>query len=33
MEAGRIVEQGHHDDLVKAGDTYAALWSAWSAVT
>lgn len=30
LDAGRIVEQGSHDELVRAGGTYAALWSAWS---
>lgn len=29
LEAGRVVEQGSHDDLVAAGGTYAGLWSAW----
>ena len=27
---GRIVEQGAHDELVRTGGRYAALWSAWS---
>lgn len=31
FEAGRIVEEGAHDDLVSAGGAYAALWAAWSA--
>ncbi len=26
LEAGRIVEQGSHDELVKKGERYAALW-------
>ncbi|GGF55046.1 ABC transporter permease [Marmoricola endophyticus] len=30
MEAGRVVEQGPHDDLLTAGGRYAALWAAWS---
>ncbi|MCW0216022.1 MAG: ABC transporter ATP-binding protein/permease [Pseudonocardia sp.] len=30
LDAGRIVEQGTHADLVAAGGRYAALWSAWS---
>ena len=30
LEAGRIVEQGPHAELVDAGGPYAALWSAWS---
>ena len=28
MEAGRIVEQGTHESLVKAGGAYAALYHA-----
>ncbi|MEM9607352.1 MAG: ABC transporter ATP-binding protein [Actinomycetota bacterium] len=31
MEQGRIVADGHHDDLVAAGGAYAELWSAWTA--
>jgi ATP-binding cassette subfamily C protein len=30
MHAGRIVEEGSHDELVAAGGRYAELWSAWS---
>ncbi len=30
MEAGRLVEQGSHTDLLAMGGTYAALWEAWS---
>jgi ATP-binding cassette, subfamily B, bacterial len=26
LEAGRVVEQGVHDELVTAGGLYAALW-------
>lgn len=29
VEAGEIVEQGPHDDLVAAGGQYAALWASW----
>ncbi|WP_405704116.1 ABC transporter ATP-binding protein [Streptomyces sp. NBC_00069] len=29
MEAGRITEQGAHDDLVSAGGAYAGLWESW----
>lgn len=29
LEAGRIVEEGTHLDLVSAGGRYAHLWSAW----
>jgi len=30
MEAGRVIEQGPHEQLVAAGGRYAALWAAWS---
>ena len=30
MEAGQVVEQGTHDELVAAGNRYALLWRAWS---
>ncbi|GHJ44012.1 ABC transporter permease [Catellatospora sp. TT07R-123] len=33
MEDGRIVEEGHHDDLLAAEGRYAALWRAWQART
>ena len=33
FEAGRIVEQGHHDDLVAAGGVYASLHRAWIGAT
>ncbi|GEL20829.1 ABC transporter ATP-binding protein [Pseudonocardia asaccharolytica] len=29
LEAGRVVEQGSHDELVAAGGRYARLWAAW----
>jgi ABC-type multidrug transport system fused ATPase/permease subunit len=29
LEDGRIVELGSHDDLVRAGGPYAALWHSW----
>ncbi|WP_291475946.1 ABC transporter ATP-binding protein [Corynebacterium sp.] len=30
MDAGRIVENGTHADLVSAGGRYATLWAAWT---
>lgn len=30
MDAGRIVEEGSHDELVRRGGRYAQLWEAWS---
>ena len=33
MEGGSITELGHHDDLVAAATSYAALWGSWSADT
>jgi ATP-binding cassette subfamily C protein len=30
MDAGQVVEQGTHDELVAAGQQYAVLWRAWS---
>jgi ATP-binding cassette subfamily B protein len=29
LEQGRLVEHGAHDELVRAGGRYAALWSSW----
>ncbi|MFV2104397.1 ABC transporter ATP-binding protein [Micromonospora sp. LOL_024] len=29
MDAGRIVEEGTHDELILAGGAYEALWNAW----
>jgi ATP-binding cassette, subfamily B, bacterial len=29
VDAGRIVEQGSHDELLVAGGTYAALYASW----
>jgi putative ABC transport system ATP-binding protein len=31
MQGGRLVEQGHHDDLLRAGGAYARLYSSWRA--
>ncbi|WP_320669341.1 ABC transporter ATP-binding protein [Patulibacter defluvii] len=31
LEAGRVVEEGAHDELLARGGRYARLWSAWSA--
>ncbi|KOV68807.1 multidrug ABC transporter ATPase [Streptomyces sp. MMG1121] len=33
MEDGRITERGSHDDLVRAGGSYAALWDSWHGPT
>jgi ATP-binding cassette subfamily B protein len=33
MEAGELVEQGSHDDLVRAGGVYAGLYDSWLRVT
>ncbi len=33
LEAGRLVEDGHHDDLVAAGGTYSRLYDAWLSAT
>ena len=30
MEAGRVAEQGSHEELLAAGGIYAQLWKAWS---
>ncbi|SHF78876.1 ATP-binding cassette, subfamily C [Jatrophihabitans endophyticus] len=30
LDAGRVVEEGSHDELVAAGGAYARLWGAWS---
>src|SRR6476660_2250273 len=33
LEDGRLVEDGHHDELVDAGGTYAHLYAAWMQAT
>ena len=33
MEHGRIVEDGPHAELVRAGGRYATLWQAWQGRT
>ena len=33
FDEGRIVEDGHHDDLVAAGGTYARLFASWESTT
>jgi ATP-binding cassette subfamily B protein len=33
LESGRLVEDGHHDELVKAGGTYSRLYDAWLSAT
>ena len=33
IDQGRIVEQGSHDELVKAGGLYADLWQRQSAAS
>ncbi len=33
LDGGRLVEQGHHDDLLVAGGVYAALHASWLDVT
>ena len=33
LEGGRLVEDGHHDELVHAGGTYQRLFDAWLAAT
>jgi ATP-binding cassette subfamily B protein len=33
LRDGQLVEDGHHDDLVAAGGTYAGLYTAWMAAT
>jgi ATP-binding cassette subfamily B protein len=30
FDAGRLAERGHHDDLVRRGGVYAALWADWT---
>ena len=33
VDAGRVVEVGHHDDLVARGGHYAAMHAAWVSQT
>lgn len=33
LEDGRLVEDGHHDELIAAGGTYARLYDAWLTAT
>lgn len=33
LEDGRLVEDGHHDQLIEAGGTYARLFDAWLSAT
>ncbi len=33
LDHGRLVEDGHHDDLIAAGGRYAALYDAWLSAT
>jgi energy-coupling factor transporter ATP-binding protein EcfA2 len=33
LDAGRLVEDGHHDELVAAGGTYSRLYDAWLSAT
>ena len=33
LDGGRLVEDGHHDDLLAAGGPYAALYDAWLTAT
>ncbi len=33
LEGGRLVEDGHHDELVAAGGTYSRLYDAWLSAT
>jgi ATP-binding cassette, subfamily B, bacterial len=33
LDGGRLVEDGHHDELVAAGGTYSRLYDAWLSAT
>ena len=33
LEGGRLVEDGHHDELLEAGGTYQRLFEAWLSAT